>query len=90
MHPVEKGKIVSCQIAYAPINTTDYMEEINEMLNLIKESDLSYNIGILSTTIQGSIEEILDLIAKINELATYEDRSYVMNIALSNICGCER
>lgn len=45
MCSMEKINIVSCQITYFPIDSKYYLDEINKVLELIKESGLQYNIG---------------------------------------------
>ena len=88
MCPVEKGNIVSCQLSFIPIGNEEYLDKIDEVLNLIKETGLEYNIGILSTTVRGDSKIVLDLIADINKSMSIAGCSYTMNIILSNTCGC--
>ncbi len=88
MCPVEKGNIVSCQLSFIPIGNEEYLDEINKVLSLIKETGLEYNVGILSTTVRGYLKIVLDLIADINKSMSISGCSYTMNILLSNTCGC--
>lgn len=86
---LEKGNIVSCEITYFPIDSNNYLDDINEVLDLIKDSGLDYDIGILSTTIKGEAKKVFNLISHIHEKMSSEDCNYTMNIMLSNICGCK-
>lgn len=89
MCSVEKGSIVSCQISYFPIDSKEYLKEIDRVLELIKETALEYNIDALSTTIIGDSKKVFDLINNIHKEMSSKDCNYTMNIMISNICGCD-
>lgn len=81
------AKIASCQITFTPIESHDYLGDIDKVLDIIKNSGLEYNIGILSTTIRGEREKIIALISDI--YYTMDSIcSFTMDIKISNICGC--
>jgi len=86
---MEKESIISCQITYFPIDSKHYLNEIDEVLDLIKNSGLDYDIGILSTTIKGNSEKVFKLITNIHGTMSYKNCNYTMNIMVSNICGCK-
>ncbi len=88
MCSMEKRDIISCQIAYFPIDSQNYSDDIKEVLNLIKISGLEYNIGDMSTIIKGEPERVMDLINNIHSRMSSEGRNYTMSIMISNICGC--
>lgn len=88
MCTVEKGDIVSCQLSFLPIGSEEYLDEIDKVLNLIKATGLKYNIDILSTTIVGDSNKILDLINRIHKEMSFGGCNYMMNIIISNVCGC--
>ena len=88
MCAMAKGQIVSCQIAYYPIGSVEYDDEVKTVLQLIEESGLDCNIGQMSTTIKGPGDKVMDLIALINKEMSLKGFKYTMNILLSNICGC--
>lgn len=79
---------LSSQIAYFPIDSQNYLNDIREVLNLIKSSGLEYNIGDMSTIIKGEPEKVMDLINNIHGRMSSGGRNYTMNIMISNICGC--
>lgn len=88
MCAMAKGSIISCQITYFPIDSRKYLDEINDVLELIKDSGLDYNVDILSTTIKGEVDKVFNLIANIHKEMSYKNCDYTMNIMVSNICGC--
>ena len=80
--------IVSFQISFTPIGSTEYLEEIKQVINIIKKSGLENDIGILSTSVRGKKEMVFKLIEEI--FYTMEDKcSFTMDIKLSNLCGCD-
>ena len=89
MCSMEKASIISCQISYFPIDSKHYLDEINEVLDLIKGSGLDYDIGILSTTIKGDAEKVFSLVRSIHKKMSSKSCKYTMNIMVSNICGCQ-
>ena len=86
MCPMEK--IASCQITFTPIMSKDYIGDVEKVLEIIKNSGLEYNINILSTTVRGQKEKVLNLI---NDIYNTMDKtsSFTMDIKISNICGCQ-
>lgn len=89
MCAVEKGRIVSCQMSYFPIDSKKYLEEIRCVLNLIEDSGLQHHVDVLSTTIQGEAEKVFDLMRDIHKKMSNTECNYTMNIMISNICGCD-
>lgn len=89
MCSVEKGKITSCQISYFPIDSDEYLEEIDVVLEIIKDSKLKYSVGMLSTTVLGDSEKVFNLISSIHTKMSNGNCKYTMNIMVSNVCGCE-
>lgn len=82
------GKIASCEISFIPIDSDEYLKDIDHVLDIIRNSNLEYNIGILSTTIRGNKDKILNLISNIYN--TLDSKcNFTMDIKISNICGCK-
>ena len=50
MRPVEK--IASCEISFIPIQSDDYIQDVNKVLDIIRLHQLEYSVGILSTTVR--------------------------------------
>ncbi len=80
-------KIASCQLAFTPIVSDDYMGDVNRVLEIISNSGLENEVGVLSTFVRGEKNRVLKLIADI-----YEEMDGITNfsidIKISNICGC--
>ncbi len=81
------GKIASCQIAFTPIVSDDYMEDVDKVLKIIDNSGLEYEVGALSTFVRGEKSRVLSLIPQIYD-AMDDITNFSMDIKLSNICGC--
>jgi len=80
-------KIASCQIAFTPIVSDDYMEDVDKVLKIIDNSGLEYEVGSLSTFVRGEKSRVLNLISQIYD--TMDDiTNFSMDIKISNICGC--
>lgn len=87
MCPLEE--ITSCQLSFTPIQSENYLTDIDRVLKEIMASGLKYSIGEMSTTIKGSKLDVLNLISDIYDLMTPKC-SFVIDIRISNICGCDR
>ncbi|HHT63133.1 MAG: YkoF family thiamine/hydroxymethylpyrimidine-binding protein [Bacillota bacterium] len=86
MRPVEK--IASCEISFIPIQSDDYIQDVNKVLDIIRLHQLEYSVGILSTTVRGESSKIISLIKDIYEKMD-EVCHFTMDIRISNICGCK-
>jgi len=86
---VEKDRVASCQIAFFPIGTVTYAEEIRQVLDLIQSYPIEYEIGVFSTTIRGKKEVIFQLIRDIYDTMDQQKHRFTIHILLSNTCGCE-
>jgi len=80
-------KIASCQLSFTPIVSDDYIADVNRVLEIISNSGLENEVGVLSTFIRGEKGRVLKLIADV-----YEEMdgitNFSMDIKISNICGC--
>lgn len=85
MRAVEK--IATCQISFLTIGTGEYSKDIKHVLEQIKGSGLEYDIGAMSTVVTGPGQDILKLIGNIYD-SVKDTSSFVMDIRLSNVCGC--
>lgn len=85
MCPLEK--IASCQISFTPIVSDNYIEDVNIVLDIINNSGLENNVGVLSTFVRGEKSKVLKLITNIYETMDSITK-FSMGIKISNICGC--
>ena len=79
---------IACQLSFSPIGVEDYNREIGRVLELIKGCGLSVDIGPMSTIIRGSSEKVFALLEDIVKVQAQSGLRYVMNMAISNTCGC--
>ena len=86
MCEIQKDQIISCQLAFVTIGDIDYNENIEIVLKMIRESGLRYNIGETSTLIKGNSKKLFFLLNKI--CSEMQCKNYLLNISISNICGC--
>lgn len=83
------GKIASCQITFTPIVSDNYINDVNKVLEIINNSELEYEVGVLSTFVRGEKSKVLKLISYIYETMD-NGTKFSMDIKISNICGCEQ
>lgn len=81
------AEIASCQLSFIPMQAENYLLEIDKVLHLIASSSMEHSIGDMSTVIKGDKAEILELISNIYDLMANQC-SFILDIRLSNVCGC--
>lgn len=82
----ETKNIVSCQIAFAPVESKNFIKDINEVLGIIQKSKLHYETGTMSTVVRGELSEIIGLMENIYKNMN-DVCGFTMDVKLSNICG---
>lgn len=82
-------EIISCEISFIPIQSPNYIEEVEKVLEIIKLSGLQYEINVFSTIISGETEHILNLIGKIIEYSN-KTTKFTLVVKISNTCGCNQ
>lgn len=79
-------KIATCEVSFIPIGSADYLDEINQVLDIIKDSGLDHETGPLSTVVRGEQDKVFPLMANIyqtmNEICYFR-----LDVKLSNLCG---
>ncbi len=79
-------KMIACQVSFIPVGNQDYNADITKVLKIIRKSGLQYQIGVMSTVVQSSEENIFRLLR--NMFLTMDPIcSFVMDIRISNVCG---
>lgn len=84
---ISKDSLISCQLSFYPLGTIDYYAEIQHVLAIIQQSDLSYTVNDMSTQIIGSAEKIYMLLHFITQRMDDQDCEFTMTATLSNTCG---
>jgi uncharacterized protein YqgV (UPF0045/DUF77 family) len=87
MCEVQQTGMISCQLSLYPLSCTDYLSPINEVLSLIQSAGLSYEIGEMSTRINGPSSQVLSLIQSIIRRMDETGCKYAMPVTISNVCG---
>lgn len=80
-------KIISCEISFVPIQSQNYIQQVDKVIAIIHESGLVYQVGIFSTTIQGDKEKIFNLLKRIFDDMEAETK-FLIIVKISNLCGC--
>jgi uncharacterized protein YqgV (UPF0045/DUF77 family) len=80
---------IACQLSFCPRDRKECNQSIDRVLELIVASGLQTEIGSMSTIIHGDAKDVLNLIEKIIRLQEKNGAEYIVNMAISNICGCD-
>lgn len=78
-------KTVSCEVSYLPLGgkTT---EQIEEILSIITNSGIDYEIGYYRTILRGGMDDVMSLIKDLYDKAdSFGD--FVIDVRFSNTCG---
>lgn len=78
-------KTVSCEVSYLPLSgkTT---EQIEDILSVITNSGVDYEIGYYRTILRGSMDKVMSLITELyNKADSFGD--FVIDVRFSNTCG---
>jgi len=68
-------------IAVLPEGVKDVYDAVDRAIEVIKESGLKYEVDAMSTTVEGNLEEILDLVKKIhNTMFDYGAKGILTNL----------
>jgi len=78
-------KMISAELSFSPIDSKDYVSDIECVLKDIEDSGLEYIIGVMSTTVIGSKNKIMELIDTIYEHMN-EQCGFSFHINISNLC----
>ncbi len=79
-------EMISCQLCFYPLAKQSYDDDIKKVLEIIRDSGLKHQTGIMSTVIQGDQKRIFALLQKIfSTMAPI--CGFVMDVKISNVCG---
>lgn len=81
------GKVAACEISFLPIESSNYANDVKQVITIIEESGLEYSVGVMSTFIRGRSENIFRLLSEIYD-ALDDACSFSMVVKISNLCGC--
>jgi len=80
-------KISSLEISFIPIQSDDFIKDVDAVLEIIKKSGFDYKIGLMSTEITGDYRRLFELMKRIYE-AMNDKCKFEIVAKISNICGC--
>ncbi len=81
--------LITCQIIFYPLATTEVTRPVNEVIDIIKSYSLQdIEVGPTSTILRGSRDKIYTLLNNISAEMEKQDIKYAMSINISNECGC--
>ena len=79
-------KEITCQMTFSPIVSSDYKNDVNDVIKIIDQSGLAYEVGRMSTEIRGEPDKIFRLVEEV--FKTMENRcGFTMDVRYSNLCG---
>lgn len=82
------GVQVACQFSFCPIGSTEHNREVGRVVEMIESSGLYCEVGSMSTIIRGEAGEVFALLERISIVQAQAGKRYIMNLAVSNSCGC--
>ena len=82
--------MISCQVALYPLADPKFTAVIDEALARIEAiPELHIEVGPMSTYLLGEQEKIWDALQILFQTSIQNDRKIVMNVQMSNECGCD-
>jgi uncharacterized protein YqgV (UPF0045/DUF77 family) len=85
---VEKTRIMSCQLSFYPLYTTNCKNNVNKVVEMIEESGLYCQVNDMSTIIKGEGSKVMKLLDQIRQRMDKDNISFTMVAVISNVCGC--
>ena len=80
-------QIMTCELSFVSIGSAEYIEEINQVIDIIKDSGIEYSVSLMSTTLRGERELVFKIIRRIFDEMD-EKCKFTMIMKMSNECGC--
>jgi uncharacterized protein YqgV (UPF0045/DUF77 family) len=80
-------QIITCELSFISIGSLEYIEEINQVIDIIKDSGIEYFVSLMSTTLRGKRELVFALTRRIFDEMD-EKCKFSIIMKMSNECGC--
>lgn len=87
MRKIPGEQIISCQLAFYPLGSSDTSDEIEQVLALIRQAGVTHEVGAMSTLLYGSPAAVFSLLRTIAETMDSGGCHFTMAVTLSNTCG---
>ncbi|ROL58222.1 hypothetical protein D9V84_00360 [Bacteroidetes/Chlorobi group bacterium Naka2016] len=81
-------KVISAEVSFIPIETNNYIEDVNEVLQIIKNAGVQYEINSFSTIVFGEKTKVFGLLRTIFDAMDVNSK-FILVAKISNTCGCE-
>lgn len=81
--------VISCQLTFYPLGTSNVDCAVDLVLEIIKESPVTSKTNELNTIIIGASHEIFELLLRITQVADANGIKFAMQAGISNNCGCK-
>ncbi len=84
--------MISCQVALYPLATKEFEKVIVDALEAIqplKEQGLTIEVGAMSTILKGTDDIVWQGIRMLYEKSSENGQQIVLNVQMSNECGCD-
>ncbi|MBN2259697.1 MAG: thiamine-binding protein [Clostridiales bacterium] len=82
----QMDKMITCQLAYLPLEDNFIELTVQGVLDLIQKSNLKFAVGAMSTVVTGDKNSVMILVDQILEYAM-DNSKFVLDIKISNTCG---
>jgi uncharacterized protein YqgV (UPF0045/DUF77 family) len=76
--------LVTAELSFFPIESTDYKSEINKTIEIIRSFNLEHKVGLLSTTVRGDQTTVFKMVYKIFSTMN-ETGKFVLSVKYSNL-----
>jgi uncharacterized protein YqgV (UPF0045/DUF77 family) len=90
MREMEKIKNGSMQIAFLPLGEQRPEQAVNRVLAIIKDANVTADVGPVSTLLRGKPDSLFSLLNEIYETMDSEGFQFSMSVLISNTCGCSK
>ncbi|MGD9994861.1 MAG: YkoF family thiamine/hydroxymethylpyrimidine-binding protein [Salinivirgaceae bacterium] len=74
---------VTAEISFFPLQSTEFKEEINKAIEVIRSFNLEYQISLLSTTVKGEQAVVFKMVYKLFSTMS-ENGKFVLNVKYAN------
>ncbi len=82
----EMGQGVSAEIKVTPMQSSDYIADIEAAIRVIEASGLYFQVGPMSTVVSGPLEDVQALISEMYRVLAAQCK-FAIDVRLTNGCS---
>ena len=87
---LRQGVTMLAQFTIAPLDKGESLSKyVAEIIDLIDKSGLEYRLGAMGTTVEGTVDDVFDLIKECHQKMRLYSRRVITNIAIDDREGAE-